>query len=284
MTFALGIAAAVLASMLFNGGVLLQALEARREPASRSLRLSLLGRLLRRPRWLIGTALGLAGVGPQLVALALAPFVVVQPALSVGLLMLLAVGSRVLGEPVGAAEWFGVLAIIAGVALVCAGAPTHVEAHRGGLAVIAVAGVPALLALVPFAVRGTRLDRPALVIAACGLGFTAANIATKLLGDDVGLRHYPNAVAWGGIALAAGIAATITNMTAFQRTPATIVVPVTTAAQTFLPIVFEPLFLRERWGSALDGILTGSGLIVAAIGVFLVSRTGAVSRLAASAQ
>jgi drug/metabolite transporter (DMT)-like permease len=282
---ALGLLAALAASALFNIGLVLQALEARREPKSRSLRLSLVASLLRRPRWLLGTALGLIGVGPQVVALALAPFVVVQPALSAGLLLLLAVGRRTLGEPVGLWEWAGVVAIIGGIALVAAGAPGHAETHRRGLAVILVAGIPAIASLLPFAVRGTRLDTTALVVGACGVGFAAANIATKLFGDDAGLGHYANAAAWAAVGLGAGIAATVTGMTAFQRARATMVVPVTTAVQTYLPIVLEPLFLRERWGSAaLDGLPLAAGVVLAAIGTVLVARARSVSSIAAAAQ
>jgi len=51
-----------------------------------------------------------------------------------------------------------------------------------------------------------------------------------------------------------GTTATLVGMTAFQRLAATTVVPVSTSVQTFLPIVLEPVFLRERWASAnLDG-------------------------------
>ena len=285
MLLSLGLAAALAASALFNIGVVLQALEARRVPRSRSLRLSLIGSLLRRPRWLLGTALGLVGVAPQVVALWLAPFVVVQPALGAGLLLLLAVGRRTLGEAVGPSEWAGVVAIIGGIALVAAGAPGHVEAHRRGLVVVLAAGLPALVALLPLAVRGTRLDTTALVVVGSGIGFAAANIATKLFGDDAGAAHYVNAVSWAAVALVAGLAATITGMTAFQRARATIVVPVTTAVQTYLPIVLEPLFLRERWGSAaLYGLPIVAGIVVGAIGTVLVARGRSVSALAAAAQ
>jgi uncharacterized membrane protein len=281
----LGLGAALAASALFNIGLVLQALEARREPASRSLRLSLIASLLRRPRWLLGTALGLLGVAPQVVALWLAPFVAVQPALGAGLLLLLAVGRRTLGERVGLAEWAGVIAIIAGIALVAAGAPEHAEEHRRGLVVVLTAGLPAALSLLPFAVRRTRFDGTAMVVAASGVGFAAANIATKLFGDDVGAGHYANAFAWGAVGLGAGVAATISGMTAFQRARATMVVPVTTAVQTYLPIVLEPLFLQERWGSsALDGLPIVGGVVLAAVGTVLIARTRSVSSIAAAAQ
>lgn len=74
-----GIAAAALASVLFNVGLILQALQARREPPHLALRPALILVLLRRWRWVLGSGLGLLGVLPQVFAFQVAPFVVVQP-------------------------------------------------------------------------------------------------------------------------------------------------------------------------------------------------------------
>jgi drug/metabolite transporter (DMT)-like permease len=283
MELLLGLAAALLASLLFNAGLVLQALEARREPPSLALRLQLVLVLVRRWRWSLGLLLGLVGVVPQVVALALAPFVIVQPALTVGLLLVLAAGTRTLGERVGLTVWLGVVAIVVGVALVALGAPEHAETHRGGATVLLVVAVPTAIALVPFVVRGTRADTGTLTMIAAGAGFAATNIATKLMSDDVGLGHYANAAAWAAVGLALGVAATITGMTAFQRVPATVAVPVTTAIQTFVPVVLEPLFLREQWPSApLNGAVLAAGLVVACIGTVAVARAPGVGAVVAA--
>jgi uncharacterized membrane protein len=274
--YLLGIAAALLASAMFNVGAALQALEARGQPRALELRLSLLGRLLRRKRWLLGLVLGLLGVVPQVLAFAWAPFVVVQPALVVGLLLLLAIGNRQLGEHVTATTWLGTAAIVGGVALVSVGAPHHAETHRGSVAVIAVVAGLSLPTFLPFVLRKGAWP----VIVATGTGFAATNVATKLMSDNVGLRHWPNAAAWAVVALGMGVAATLTNMTAFQRAAATMVVPVSTAIQTFLPIVLGPVFLREHWGSSLPIAL---GLAIAAVGTVLVARARAVGGLLAAA-
>jgi len=277
----LGLAAALVASALFNIGLALQALEARDAPKWLGNKLSLLMLLLRRRRWLLGWLLGIIGIGPQVLALGWAPFVVVQPALAAGLLLLLWIGSRTLGERVGPPEWIGVIGIVAGLALVAAGAPPHTETHRGGLAVIAVVAALTVPSLLPFVVRGTRFDSALLVMIASGTGFAATNIATKLMSDDIGTGNLWNAAAWAAGGILLGVAATITGMTAFQRRRATIVVPVTTAVQTFLPILLEPFFLREHWASApWDGAPIGAGLLAAAIGTTLVARSHSVSRLA----
>lgn len=280
--FALGLAAALVASVLFNVGLALQALEARAAPASLSLRLSLLVRLFRRPKWLVGWLLGVVGIGPQVLALATAPFVVVQPALAAGLLLLLWIGARKLSEDVDISAWVGVVGIVAGVGLVAWGAPGHTESHRGLVAVVAVTAALAVPSVLPFALRGTRFDSAMLVMVASGTGFAATNIATKLMSDDLGRGAWGSAVIWAAAGLALGIAATLTGMTAFQRRKATIVVPFTTAVQTFVPIVLEPAFLRENWSSApLYGGTLAAGLVVAAVGTGLVSRTRSVSELVA---
>src|ERR1700687_5471718 len=69
-----GLAAALAASVLFNLGIVFQAWDAREAPRALGLRLALLARLLVRRRWLVGWLLGVAGVWPQIVAYAKAPF------------------------------------------------------------------------------------------------------------------------------------------------------------------------------------------------------------------
>jgi drug/metabolite transporter (DMT)-like permease len=118
-----------------------------------------------------------------------------------------------------------------------------------------------------------------------GCGLAGANIATKLMSDDLSVGHYLNAAGWASVGLFVGAAATITGMTALQRRTASVVVPTITAVQTFLPIVLEPLFLRERFSEAdLAGAPIAGGLLLALAGTVLVSRTRAVSEVSAQAE
>ena len=274
--FLVGVASALAASLLFYAGVALQALEARRAPRGLGLRLSLLEALLRKPLWVLGLLLGLLGVLPQVVAFATAPFVVVQPLLAVGLLLLLFFGTLLFDEPVELLEWLAAMAIIGGVVLVSIGVPPHSETHRGGAAVVGVVAALSVPALLPL-LRVRPLTNPYVVLIACGLGFAATNVAVKLLGDDVGLGHWPNAAAWVVVAGIDGVAATITNMSAFQVLRATVVVPVSTAVQTFFPIALEPVFLRERSPSALEALALAGGLALSLAGTVQLARTPAVS-------
>jgi drug/metabolite transporter (DMT)-like permease len=279
---ALGLTCGIAASILFNVGIALQALEARTAPRREGLRVSLLARLLRRPRWIAGLLLGGLGAVFEVIAFANAPFVVVEPLLACGLLVLLAIGGRLLGERPGAVAFLGVAAIIAGTALIAWGAPPHDEQHRGPVAVVVVMAFLVGISLVPFALRGA--DRGGALVPNLGsaCGFAATNIAAKLLADDLAGGHYPEAVGWLGVAAFAGVAATISGMTALQRAPATTVVPISTAVQTFLPVALEPLFLTESWRAAeLGGAALLAGIAVMALGTVLVARTPSVSALAA---
>jgi drug/metabolite transporter (DMT)-like permease len=281
--FALGLAAAILASALFNLGAGLQALEARATPPRLGLRLSLLFVLIRRWRWLLGLSLALIGVAPQVLALATVPFVVVQTALTTGLLLLLLLAIVMLDERVGPSVWIGVLAIIAGVALVSSGAPGHSETHRGGLAVVCIVAALVAGALVPWVVRGSRFDSALLLIVASGIGFSATNVTTKLMSDDAQSAYWASAIGWAVVALGMGVAATLTGMTAFQRQGASIVVPLSTTVQMFLPILVAPLFLREHFPSSVfDTTFIVVGLGAAFVGTILVARAEGVSRLAAA--
>jgi drug/metabolite transporter (DMT)-like permease len=280
---AIGLLFGLLASVLFNVGVALQALEARATPPEEGLRISLLMRLLRRRRWVLGLLLGALGVGFEVVAFANAPFVVIEPLLAAGLLVLLAIGVRDMGEKPGPWTVAGVVAIIAGTALIAWGAPEHSEQHRGPVTVVVVMAGLVLASLTPFALRGTRFDTAMGANLGSACGFGATNLATKLMADDIGGDHWVAAVAWAAVASFAGIAATISGMTALQRRPATTLIPISTAVQTFLPIALEPLFLTENWREAeLDGVVLLAGLAVMAFGTVMVARVRAVSALAAA--
>ena len=88
----LAILLAAATSSLYALSTSLQAREARREPRTSALRASLIGKLLRLPLWLAGTAAGLAAWPLQALALSLASVAVVQPALGLGLIVLLVLG------------------------------------------------------------------------------------------------------------------------------------------------------------------------------------------------
>ncbi|MGN6254483.1 MAG: hypothetical protein ACTHO8_05815 [Solirubrobacterales bacterium] len=280
----IGVLTAVLSSFALNVGVVLQALDARQAPPEQALRLSLLSDLAHHRRWLAGFGLIGVGFGLQVLALSQAPFVVVQPVLASGLLLVLALGVRFLDERIGAAEVRGVLGIVGGIALLTISTPSGTEKVTSPAAAVMVTGVLAGVASLPLAlrVRG-RSDSAIFVMVASGLAFGAGNITTKMISDSIGAGKGLVAGLWLLAALITAVIALITEMTALQRRPATVVVPLIFSVQTFLPVVLEPTYLQERWGSTpLDGVPLIAGLIMVLIGSVAVARTRAVSALVAA--
>jgi drug/metabolite transporter (DMT)-like permease len=279
---AAGLIAGIVASVLFNLGIAMQAIEARRAPREEGLHASLVWDLLHRPRWVAGLVVEWVGVPLEILAFAWAPFVVVQPLLACGLLVLLAVAGRLLGERPSRGALLGVGLVIVGIALIAWGAPGEQDTHRGALAVVAVVAGLVLASFVPFALRGRRLDTALTAVLGSACGFAATNVAMKLMADDFGNDHFLQAGSWLAVAVVAGFAATVTGMTALQRAPATTVIPISTAVQTFLPVALEPLFLRESFREAsLDGIPLLVGIVVMLFGIVILARTRPVSDLAA---
>src|SRR4030081_3206079 len=150
MDLVLGILAAIGASTLYSLGIALQAMDAKEAPHDAHLRLELARRLIRRGRWLLGTGLSMLGFPLQVVALLLAPLVVVQPALAAGLLVLMFLAQRMLGEHAGRYEHIAVWAIVIGMVGAALTAPPHTSSHAGHLTITIVLVGLGLASLLPY--------------------------------------------------------------------------------------------------------------------------------------
>jgi drug/metabolite transporter (DMT)-like permease len=285
---ALGIAAAIVASLLYNSSIALQALEARKEPQEHGLRASLLGRLLRNRRWLGATALGLLGWPFEIAALLLAPLTVVQPCLASGLVLLLWLGATRLGEKPGRREFVAVAAIVAGIAGVAWAAPERSTDHAGAGAIAVALALVTLPLLAPYALRGPlrtrehRLGLLATVSAGCGYAWTA--IASKLLTDELAVGTVAIAALWLATAAVSEGLALLSEMSALQRRPATHVAPTMFSVQVLVPVVLAPLIFDESWAETpLGGAALVLFIALAVAGAVLVARSKAVGSLIESA-
>lgn len=216
-----------------------------------------MARLVRRPRWLAGTFLNILGWPLQTWALTLAPLAVVQPALAFGLVLLLVVGARRLGEPVGVREVGAVAGIAAGVALLTLVAPETSSRHAGTAALVAVLGAVGVVAVVPVALR----RRGAWMTVSAGAALAWSGLSTKLVADAL---QSHDLVALGGWALATGLASglgLLAEMTALRDRPATKVAPVVFVVMVVVPVLAAPLLVGERWHQPLL-VLLGLGVVV----------------------
>jgi drug/metabolite transporter (DMT)-like permease len=275
---ALGILAAVAASLLYNTSIALQALEARDVPGEHALRPSLIGRLLRNRRWLGATALGFLGWPLEIAALLLAPLTVVQPCLAVGLILLLWLGATRLGEAPGAREGAAVAAIILGVAGVAWAAPGRTTDHAGTVAIAIALAVVAIPIALPYLLRRRGAGTLAVIGAGCGYAWTA--IASKLLTDELAAGAVLVAAAWLATAAASEGLALLSEMSALQSRPATRVAPVMFAVQVLVPVVLAPLIFGETWGDTpLGGLALVAFMAVAVAGTVLLAGSKTVGAM-----
>jgi drug/metabolite transporter (DMT)-like permease len=279
---ALGIAAAVGASLLYNTSIALQALEARDVPHEHSLRPSLIGRLLRNRRWLGATGLGLLGWPLEVVALLLAPLTVVQPCLVSGLILLLWLGATRLGEKPGRREFVAVAAIIGGVAGIAWAAPERTTNHAGAVAIALALVLIAIPIAAPYLRGRTSAGRLAVVSAGFGYAWTA--IASKLLTDELATGTLLLAAAWLATAAASEGLALLSEMSALQRRAATHVAPVMFAIQVLVPVTLAPLIFGESWATTpLGGVALIAFIVVAIAGTTLLAGSRAVGAVLESA-
>lgn len=285
---ALGIAAAVVASLLYNASIALQALEARKVPAEHGLRPSLLGRLLRNRRWLGATAIGFLGWPLEIVALLLAPLTVVQPCLASGLVLLLWLGATRLGESPGRREFVAVAAIGLGIVGVAWAAPDRSTDHAGAGAIALALVLVALPVLAPYALRRPlgrqplRLGLIATVAAGAGYAWTA--IASKLLTDELAAGTLLLAALWLATAAASEGLALLSEMSALQRRPATHVAPTMFAVQVLVPVLLAPLIFDESWSQTpLGGIALVAFIALAVAGTIFLAGSKAVGAVMESA-
>src|SRR5271166_3058173 len=245
----LGIVAAVGASTLYSLGIALQAMDAREAPHEEHLRLALLGGLARRSRWLLGTGLSIMGWPLQVVALLLAPLVVVQPALAAGLILLMLLGERMLGERAGRKEHLAVAAIVVGVLGCALTAPPRTTAHASSLTITLVLVSLGVASMLPYLLSAVRHSPTSVTMIGAGLAFGWSGLATKLASDDLAGGHLAAAIAWGVSTAAASLVGVLSEMSALQARPAIQVAPVVFVTQTLIPVMLAPLLLGESFSA-----------------------------------
>jgi drug/metabolite transporter (DMT)-like permease len=239
---------------------------------------SLIGRLLRRPRWLAGIGLGLLAFPLQTVANLWAPLTAVQPADATGLLVLLFLGSRTLGERVGTREVGAVVAIIVGIVVITIAAPKRQVTHVDAADVLLPMAAVALVALAPLLLRRKLGADSMAVVVAAGFAFALGAFCAKVLADAIDRHAAGAAVAFLAVAAGASLVGTLTEQTALQRRQATQVAPIIFAIELLVPVALAVLVVGEDWErSSTIGILVA--LVLVSGGAFTLGRAPTVARM-----
>jgi drug/metabolite transporter (DMT)-like permease len=270
---ALGVLLGLAAAGLFEASYLLLAAQARRVSTALRPGAAFLGRVARRPWWLV--AMGLNGVAfvLELAALRRVSLVVVQPLLGVGLIGLV-FGARVLlGERIGGRQVAGAALVAVGATLVVAGAPaTAGGAHLRleAWSVVAVTALLAVLAFPQFAHGGSAWR----LVAAAAAGDTLVALATNEIA--AAWPHRLPAAVGGVLAVAVcGLTAVASESAALQRLPASRVGPIVSGVQVTLPVLLVALLGQHSWGSApAAGALLALGVLLVGAGAFCLGGTG----------
>ncbi len=263
----LGLAVALAAAASFEFSYVLQALEARAAPREQAMRAALLLRLVRRPRWLFAILLGAFGWGLQVVALGLAPLTLVQPVIASGLVLLLYLGHRILGEPVTRAQIAAAAAIIVGVVGIALAAPEHTESTAGGLELAIVLAALGVVTLLPYGLKPLLGVSGVLLVASAGAGDAWAAFAAKLVSDELADGALLAAAAFGAGAGLAVLVGLTSETSALQRLPIARVAPVILVLQTIVPVILAPILVGEDWGDTP----LGGAVIVGSLALVIVS-------------
>jgi hypothetical protein len=264
----------VLAATFYSLGFSYQALEAREAPADEHLRPALALRLLTRARWLGGTGISILGWPLQLVALALAPLVVVAPALALGLPVLMVLAERMLGERAGRREHLAVATIVVGVVGAAVCAPARSETHAGWTTLAVVLGGLAVASLLPYALLRLGRPMPFVTMLGAGLAFGWSGVATKLASDDLLYGYIGAAIGWGLATGGASAVATLSEMSSLQRRPAIQVAPVVFVIQTAVPVALAPILFNESFAATpAGGVPLGISLALVVVGAAALARS-----------
>jgi drug/metabolite transporter (DMT)-like permease len=280
---ALGFGLALVAACCYETGYALQAIEAKRAPSERALRPTLMTYLLTRPLWVGATALSLLGWPLQIAALSHAPLTLVQPVLALGLLLLLVLGVRILGEHVGPREVAAVVLIIASVAVFAWAAPRdsgEVDRGAGLVFSLAVLATVAVAPYVLFALR-RRENSMLILVASAGAADGMAAFVAKIVAEDLSSGAVLAVIGWIALVAAVVVVGLTSESTALQRFAATRVAPTVLVLQIVIPVVLAPLVGGEGWGNTpLGGAVLAGALVAVAVGAGLLASSPAVAQLA----
>ena len=275
----IAIAASGASAVLAYSGSVLQAHEAREMPDELSLRPGLLIELLRRPLWLLGTAMNAIAFLIQVVALSLASLAIVQPTFALGLIVLVVIAAWKLQERVGRWELSGIAAIIVGLAGLAAVAPRHNRLPLNMLTAIVLGSALALLAALLLLMRRQNLVGGLVASLAAGLTYAWVSFGGTLVGEAFNRQRWLETGAWACATIIGAVLALGSEMTALQWWPVTRSKPVVFVLQTLLPALAAPFFATTGFGP-FHGAPFAISLLVVSAGAATVGASESVAKVA----
>jgi drug/metabolite transporter (DMT)-like permease len=238
-------------------------------PDELGLRLGLIGRLVRRPVWLIGLAGDVGGFALQATALTLGSLAVVQPALATNLLFGLSVAALLKRSWLTRRQLQAAVAVVGGLATFLAVARPTTGTHPSPTAWAVLVAVVAGVAMIGLVV-GSKADKAGRGVA---LGLTASAAETlmaalaKAFGERVRLGLMATLRSWEPYAvIGCGLATVLIVQSAYQVGLPMLVLPVHAAGEPLMGVAVGLVVFGEHVHLA-----SWRGPVVACAAVVLVA-------------
>jgi len=256
----------------------LEMLEAEQVPDEYAMKLGLVTRLIKRPRWLLGLGSDFLGYICQALALGLAAVVFVEPILASGILMALLLGAAFTHRPIQRSDWAAAAILAGGLAtFLYEVSPTggrNVGPHDRWL----VAG-PITIALIGLCMAGGRASagarRAAFFGVAAGLAFGVTAILTKTLMHYFGDGVFAWVNHWEPYALAASaIGGVVIAQSALQTGALGAAVGATEATGPISSAVLGLVLLDEhvQTHNGTEALLVGVSVAAIIWGIAILAR------------
>jgi hypothetical protein len=259
---------ALTAAVLYGTGAALQQRQAAATPSQAAGRPRLLLLLARRPWWLLGIGVEVAGFAAHAVALRTGPLTVVQMMIASSLLFSVATVRLWSGRALSWTGWAAVLVVIGGIAaFVALASPAGANAGGHGasghaeLAAVCLAACAVPLAAAGLAAAGRR--RTVLLAAAAGLADAGMAVVTMAFSHIVSGGLTGMAGSWPTYALVlGGPCSLLLTQTAYQAGRPMITLPVIAVVTPVASLAAGNLLLGE---SARLGVVTGAVVTLAVL-------------------
>lgn len=268
---------ALAAAVCFALASVLQQQAAVAVPAEHRLRLGLITRLVRRPRWLAGIGADLAGYGLQVLALDNGPLALVQPLLAAGLLFALVFNDAATHRGLRRADWLAALATAGGLAVfVALGSPKGAASEPAPWSWAAFSAVTAgavILALFLASRRGAA-GRAALLAAGAGIAFALSAALTKqsLAELHEGFHQLVTTGYLYGL-IVCGATGMLLAQSAFQSGALAASLPMLSLSEPVYAVLAGAILFHEHLRSGWRGVVAVLGAVVAAVAVVYLARS-----------
>ena len=243
---------------------------------------SLMGELIRKPRWWAGIAGDGGGYAMQAVALSLGSVLVVQPLLVSAVVFALPLSARFSGRRITGRMWLLALALTAGLAVfLVVGNPSEGNSDapftHWAVPLLVLLGVVGIATAAGLARIEAGL-RALLLGAAGGLLFGLAAALTKDVTDRFDSGLLAVLTCWQTwVLVASGLIGVYLQQRAFQVGPLTASLPAVTIAEPLAAVFLGMTVLDERLRTDPAGIaVTVGAIVVMAVATVLLSRSQAL--------